>query len=166
MIGGIIYKLFCKDFDEFYIGSTTNFHKRKIHHKTSCNNEKDKEYNAKKYQYIRNNGGYDNWNYEILELGEYQDKNCMKNRERYFIETLKPSLNSDIPNRSRKEWCIDEYEKIQAINKKHYETYREKINEKRREKITCEICNCKINLSGLSMHKKTEKHIRNLNITN
>tara|TARA_R110000803_G_scaffold89315_1_gene156536 strand:- start:1700 stop:2353 length:654 start_codon:yes stop_codon:yes gene_type:complete len=210
MIDGIIYKLFCKDFDEFYIGSTTKFHHRKKSHKSCCNNEKNKDYNIKVYKYIRDNGGYDNWNYEIVELGEYQDKNCMKNRERYFIETLKPSLNSNIPNRSIKEWRIDEYEKVQAVQKKYRETHKEEkkeyyeknkeiISKKKKEyrannreiiskqrkeyrethkeeikkqkeewgrkKIECEICNCKITRAGLSKHKKSEKHIRNLNNT-
>ena len=148
MIGGIIYKLFCKDADEFYVGSTTKFHHRKIKHKTCCNNEKNKDYNIKVYKYIRDNGGYDKFDYEIVELGEYEDKNCMKDRERYFIETLKPSLNINTPNRTKKEY---------------YETHREEINEKMREKIECEICNCEINRDGLGKHKKTKKHIRNIN---
>tara|TARA_R110001632_G_scaffold28910_2_gene76940 strand:- start:1162 stop:1635 length:474 start_codon:yes stop_codon:yes gene_type:complete len=148
MIGGIIYKLFCKDADEFYVGSSTEFHKRQLNHKTRCNNKNDIKHNYKVYQYIRNNGGYDNWNYEIVELGEYENKNCMKARESHFIKTLKPSLNSNIPNRSHKEY---------------YEDNIEKINEKRKEKITCEICNCTISRDGLGRHKKSEKHIRNIN---
>ena len=49
----IIYKLVHKeDYDNVnvYVGSTTDFVKRKNQHKKSCNNEKDKGYNAKKYQ--------------------------------------------------------------------------------------------------------------------
>ena len=160
MIDGIVYKLFCKDFDEFYIGSTTNFHHRKIAHKSICNNEKDKAYNKKLYKYIRNNGQFDEWEFEILELGEYENDKYMKNRERYFIETLKPSLNSNIPNRTHKEWCIDEYEKVQASRKKYNETHREKIKEQMRVKITCENCNCEIILNGLKKHQKTKKCIQ------
>ena len=162
MIDGIIYKLFCKDADEFYVGSSTEFHQRKIKHKSCCNNVNRKNYNYPVYKYIRNNGGYDKFDYEILELGEYEDKNCMKNRERYFIETLKPSLNSYIPNRTKKEYCDDNKD----IIKQYYQNNIEEINERRKEKITCEICNCKIARNGLGKHKKTKKHIRNLNITN
>ena len=127
MIDGIIYKLFCKDADEFYIGSTTNFHQRKWQHKSSCNNVNTKDYNYPVYKYIRNNNGFNEWEFEILELGEYQDKNCMKNRERYFIETLKPSLNSNIPNRSLEEYLIEEYETLQANRKEYHETHKEEI---------------------------------------
>ena len=50
-----IYKLLHKeDYDNanIYIGSTTDFIRRKNAHKTVCCNEKSKEYNDKKYQYI------------------------------------------------------------------------------------------------------------------
>ena len=197
MIDGIIYKLFCKDVDGFYIGSTTDFHTRKTKHKSSCNNENDKAYNYPVYKYIRNNGCYDKFDYEILELGEYQDEYCMKNRERYFIETLKPSLNSDIPNRTQKEYQQDNREIIlkkarvyskkryqdnkgninqyhreyhknnkEIINKKQKERYeknKEIISEKKKVQVECEVCNCNITLCNLSRHKKTQKHINNLN---
>ena len=70
----IMYKLVPNDvnLDLIYIGSTTNFRARKAVHKNICNNENDKDYNKKKYQYIRNNGGFENQDFEILELGEYQ----------------------------------------------------------------------------------------------
>ena len=57
---GIVYKLCCKDVNitDIYIGSTTNFTRRKWGHKTACNNEKDKSYNFKVYQFIRNHGGF------------------------------------------------------------------------------------------------------------
>ena len=49
-----VYKLCCKDpkIKEEYIGSTTNFGRRKCQHKTMCNNEKDRRYNLYVYKYI------------------------------------------------------------------------------------------------------------------
>ena len=49
-----IYKICCKDknIEECYIGSSTNFVKRKNSHKTICNNINSKEYNQKKYIFI------------------------------------------------------------------------------------------------------------------
>jgi predicted GIY-YIG superfamily endonuclease len=43
----IIYVIKCKDdnITEEYIGSTTDFIKRKCCHKGACNNEKNKDYN-------------------------------------------------------------------------------------------------------------------------
>ena len=50
-----IYKLVHKedyDNENIYIGSTTNFRKRKNTHKSSCNCETNKEHNQEKYTYI------------------------------------------------------------------------------------------------------------------
>ena len=64
-----IYKLCCKNVDvkEIYIGSTTNFKRRKNAHKTSCNNEKGKKYNMNVYSFIRENGGWNNWSMILVE---------------------------------------------------------------------------------------------------
>jgi hypothetical protein len=41
---------------------------------------------------------------------------------------------------------------------------KQKIIEKRKEKITCEICNCLIARSYLYAHRKTKKHLSNLKL--
>ena len=71
----VIYKIFCKDtnISEIYIGSTTNFKIRKSKHKSVCNNENDKNYNLKVYEYIRANGGFEN--FEIVIIEEYPCNN-------------------------------------------------------------------------------------------
>ena len=82
----IIYKLVHnEDYDNanIYIGSTTDFVKRKNSHKTSCNNEKHKEYNNKKYQYIRENGGWEEWNMIEIEKHNCNDGNEARAREEY-----------------------------------------------------------------------------------
>lgn len=58
-----IYKLCCKDhmIEDIYIGSTTNVVKRRQQHKQRCTNPKCKDYNAHTCQFIRDNGGWDNW---------------------------------------------------------------------------------------------------------
>ena len=45
----MIYKLCCKDttIEEIYIGSTTNFNRRKAEHKQVCNNTNKYGYNIK-----------------------------------------------------------------------------------------------------------------------
>lgn len=163
MINGIIYKLFCKDYDDFYIGSTIDFHHRKRCHKTDCNNKNRKSYNYKLYKFIREHNGFDSWEFEILELGEYENKYLLHDRERYFIETLKPSLNSAIPNRTDKDWYEDnkEYKKEKA--KVYYQNNKNKISEYGKDKILCDICNCNVRRNGLARHKKSQKHINNLN---
>ena len=178
MIDGVIYKLFSKNplASGFYIGSTKDLHNRQLNHKSCCNREKGKQYNFSVYKYIRDNGGFDEFDFEILELGEYQDKYCMRDRERYFIETLKPTLNSEIPNRTSKEHYQDNKEKKKKQRKEHYQDNKEyskeyykkneeKISKRRREKIECKVCNCMIMRTNKSGHNRTQKHIRNLNNT-
>lgn len=74
----VIYKLSCKNknITEIYIGSTTNFIKRKNKHKSSCNNSNIKEYNNQKYIFIRENGGWLNW--EMIEIEKFP---CKTSRE-------------------------------------------------------------------------------------
>ena len=55
----VIYKICCRDksITDVYIGSTTNFIKRKTLHKYNCTNEKSKGYNRYVYGFIRENCG-------------------------------------------------------------------------------------------------------------
>lgn len=109
----IIYKIVHKeDYDNvnIYIGSTTNFKTRKNSHKSKTNKIGNAQYNFKKYQYIRDNGGWDM--FDMIEIEKYpcKDKNEAESRERYWIEFYKSTLNSSIPTRSIKEWHQDNKE--------------------------------------------------------
>ena len=92
-----IYCITCKDenITECYIGSTENLSVRKRGHKSSCNNEKNKLYNIKIYKFIRENGGYDNFKFDIIEEHHTAlDKKDLKVREQYYMTKLKPYLNT------------------------------------------------------------------------
>ncbi len=58
-----VYNIVSNDLNitECYGGHTTDFKSRRGNHKTRCNNENDKRYNNKLYQFIRNNGGWNNF---------------------------------------------------------------------------------------------------------
>jgi len=93
----IIYKLVNKeDYDNanIYIGSTTNFTKRKNYHKFSCLNEKSKEYHQKKYQSIRDNGGWNEWNMIEIEKYPCNDKKEAEAKEEYWRTHFNAVLNS------------------------------------------------------------------------
>ena len=101
----IIYKIVCKDINitDCYVGSSSNFRKRKNLHKSNCNNVNSKKHNLNIYKFIRLNGGWNNWN--IIEIEKYNcnDKNEAYKRERYWLETLKATLNMQIPSRTKQE---------------------------------------------------------------
>ena len=81
---GFIYKLACKNpsIKEIYVGSTKNLRVRKSQHKHHCNNNND----FMVYQFIRNNGGFNN--FDIIQLEQVE---------------FNTSLNQTIPNRSHTE---------------------------------------------------------------
>jgi hypothetical protein len=186
----IIYRIVCKDtsITDCYVGHTTNFTKRKCNHKSSCNNEKEKNYNLNVYQFIRNNGGWDNFNMIEIEKYPCNDANEALKRERYNLELYNATLNSLIPSRTRQEWKTDnkehfkeykkkwhydnkekrkekmkEYyennkEKLSNQNKKYYEDNKNLILEINKEKITCK-CGCLIVKGNLLRHQQTQKHL-------
>ena len=120
IINGVIYIIFCNDegIEEFYIGSTSNFEKRKTNHRFKCNDSIN--YNYKVYQKIRENGGFDNWSMVVLQHCSNFDE--LKLLEQEYFEALKPTLNTYFPIRlENRDWRIEYY----RLNK-------EKITMKRR----------------------------------
>lgn len=213
---GKIYKLCCKDANitDIYVGSTLNHYRRKNLHKHHCNNPKSIRYNFPVYKFMRDHGGFDNWDIIVLEEYAAENKNDLLWKEREWIENLKPSLNTLKPIVSRvetkerdkktkkkyyeknkekileqkkeyteknkeqirdqrKEYREKNKEKISERRKEHYEANKQKLSEKSKEyrennkekiseKIECEICKVSIRRDYMSKHKKSQKHINNL----
>ena len=131
-----IYKLVHKeDFDNenIYIGSTTNFIKRKNQHKSKCNYENNKDYNLKLYQYIRQNGGWDNWTMIQIQSYSCGSKKELETQERYWIEKLKSKLNNNIPTRTKVEYYYDNRDEKLEYHKKYYYDNRDENLVKRKQ---------------------------------
>ena len=131
----IIYKLCCKDVNikEIYVGSTTNFTKRKDTHKSSCNNVNGEKYNYYVYQFIRENGRFENWEMVLVEKYPCNDVLELKQRERYWIDELRAELNKIIPSRTYKEWYDDNKDKLRERKREYYRDNKNKIREKRKQ---------------------------------
>ena len=128
----VIYKIkHNKDYDDIniYVGSTTNFKGRKHRHKSNCNNENSKNYNNPIYQYIRDNGGWEQ--FVMIPIEEYScnSKKEKEIKERYYIDLLKPKLNKNLPTRTRKEWREDNKQKIKEYREDNKELILEKYKE-------------------------------------
>lgn len=170
-----IYKLCCKNTEitDAYVGHTTNPIKRKYQHKSHCNNLNSEKYDYKVYQFIRDNGGWNNWSMIVIEDYPCENRFEAESRERHWIENLNASLNSLIPTRSREEYMKlykDEYkeymkkyniensEKLRENKKQYNIKNSERIKKHKREKIQCE-CGCFISKSNISEHRKNNKHL-------
>ena len=167
----MIYKLCCKDttIDEIYIGSTISFRRRKAQHKICCNNINKRGHNRNVYQFIRDNGGWDNWDMILIAKVNCNDKMELRQKEREYMEEYKPSLNMydsyrtyDEKQEYHKEYS-KEYIKINKLKistrkKEHYKTNKEEIHAKSKVKVSCE-CGAIIQKGSISTHRKTKKHI-------
>ena len=113
------YKIVSNDLNitDCYVGHTTDFRRRKSQHKSACNNLNHKDYNSSVYQFIRSNGGWDNFNMILIEKMKVEDGLEARQRERYHVEALHAVLNCRMPSRTSKE---------------HQETYRDKLKEQAR----------------------------------
>jgi hypothetical protein len=141
-----IYKLCCNDLTvkDIYVGHTTNFTKRKANHKRSINTPTDSEHNTYKYNFIRNNGGWNNWSMiEIIKM-VCTGVNDACRVERQYIEQLNATLNKNRPiitptekAEREKEWNKEYYhenkEKLNGLHREYYQENKEKISESRKE---------------------------------
>jgi hypothetical protein len=134
---GIIYKLVSSDVEvkECYVGSTMNFRTRKCEHKSNCTNENSKKYNINVYQYIRANGGWDNFDMVQIEEMQFNNRRELHARERYWIETLKATLNKKVPNRTINEWRQDNSEHIKQQNKEYRKVNIEHLKQWRQDNV-------------------------------
>jgi|TARA_R110000851_G_scaffold104370_1_gene222093 hypothetical protein len=174
---GKIYKIVNSIDDKIYIGSTTvGLSKRKGDHKS-----KAKIYpNRKVYQHW-NSIGWENIRIVLIENVTCFSKEQLLLREDYYINLLKPSLNSlsaiDTCTHGRQQHqCRDcngknicEHNKIRNYCK---DCHGANICEHNKEKRKCKICNsgkyicdyCNMDFCGksvLSRHHKTIKHKKN-----
>ena len=135
-----VYCISCRDpqIPDFYIGYTTNLRNRINQHRFFCYYEKDKRYNLPIYTIIRNNGGFDNWEFNMIE------ENCGVEREKYWYEALNPTMNTNHCGHTALEY-----------KRKYYasEKGRETILRNCRKKIKCEFCGKIMNKSSISRHK-------------
>ena len=171
----VAYKIQCLDEDikEIYVGSSCNFTRRKCEHKSDCNTEHSKKYNYKVYQFIRDNGGWDNWRIVPIEKIKCIDKIEMLIEETKIIEREKATLNAKKAHSTKEEKkeYYDEYRK--TYNPKYYEENKEQIleqskiyrdenkektKESRKEKVLCE-CGKEIVKNRKARHIKSQYHI-------
>ena len=147
------YKIVCKnpEIKDTYVGHTLNFKNRKSGHKRTCYNDKDQvHYNFYLYEFIRENGGFDNFDMVLINTERCENALEARRREREYIEQLNATLNQiKRPNRTpeeKKQYHKDDYEKKKHIILEHNKT-----------KITCD-CNSVVRKVDYNRHTRSKKH--------
>jgi hypothetical protein len=170
----VIYKIVCNDptITDIYVGSTCNFTNRKYRHKSRCTNTNADSREIKLYKIIRDNGGWCNWSMLEIEKFSCLDGNEARTRERYWHDQLSAVMNSNIPNRTHREYVKDYYErnkdKINQCSKEYREKNKDRIKgyvdknkdkiKENREKTYICICGSIITIPHKNRHEQTNKH--------
>lgn len=182
-IKGCVYKLCIADgsVSDCYIGSTRNLKMRRFCHKQQSTDKK--HLHRKVYSFINSHGGINDWDFVVLEECNVNTEMEIRLRERYWIETLKPSLNVNscgIVNTNNYLISKDMFEHNCSIREiryakeimfyEHIESIKNMIKKFKKSlpvnKLkTCLICNIS-NITNMSQHKKTKKHIKHTDLMN
>ena len=114
----VMYKIVCNDPDitDIYVGSTTDFSRRKTEHKRCCINSADKKHNIQVYTFIRKHGDWINWSAVPIETYNGSSKIEVLIRERFWIESLNATLNKNIPSRFSHEFEGDRNKYLKSYN--------------------------------------------------
>ena len=172
---GLIYTI--RTGDSVYVGSTTNFTRRKYEHKSNIYNENGKKYNEKIYQKVREN----NYEWDMKPYKEYPCGNktqleieeekvrcelnntintncCRTGLSVSDYQTLYRIINQEKNAEYQKQYYTDNKDKIKKNVKNYQDDNRNKISEKNKQKVKCE-CGCISTRCNLSRHKKSKKHL-------
>ena len=150
----IFYSIKSIDNDEIvYVGSTVNYKKRMSRHKSDYKSENSKNYGKPLYIYIRDNGGFNNYEFEIIDEVECECKKDALMIENKYIEQYKPKCNIVKPGAFLEAGSEKEYmkqyreankQKISEYNKQYMKEY---YARKKAEKIQNITINNSSNIS-------------------
>tara|TARA_R110000822_G_scaffold46394_1_gene123420 strand:+ start:3934 stop:4425 length:492 start_codon:yes stop_codon:yes gene_type:complete len=157
-----LYKIKCLTSDDFYIGSTCNFKRRTYEHRTrfKCN---VRNQNDKLYDFMRINGGLDNFTFEILFTFDNINKKDLKIKENKLITDLKPSLNAIKSFNTKEEYNQHSRNSSNNYRKAHPEKVKKYQEEYRNKKVICD-CGKTYTLSHKIRHLKSTYHSKHSKI--
>ena len=146
---GKIYKIINRINTDIYIGSTV---KKYLSQRMGTHQSCIYTSNSKLYLSMRSLG-FEHFKIVLIENFPCQSKDELRAREQYYIDELKPALNTNKAHLGTigcKAGC----------SKEQKAEYMQKYNAKNMGKFCCEKCNYKtFTRQNLTKHKKTRKHI-------
>ena len=166
-----IYKIVVNDYSKCYIGSTCEtlsqrFARHRYNHR-----------NAKKWNTLTSANrlfdefGYDNCKIELIENFPCNSRDELLRREGYHIKNSE-CINRCVAGRTISEWKQDNKEDydnkrknyseqnrdyIQQRSSEHYHQYKDTINQRRKETVTCD-CGSTFRKVDKCRHETSKKH--------
>ena len=180
----VIYMIYKPDSDlNTYVGHTTNFKERVNKHRVRYNGKDFPRCNLQLYDYMRENGQFDEWTIKIITEYPCNSKREAEKKEQYFIDLFKSVLNSRraytssedaiIRNKKNKKvYQQNHKEELKSYLHNYYQNnkeecslkgkiYRydnkEKISTRRKKCVHCENCGEFVNNDHIARHKRTKK---------
>ena len=163
------YKFVCNDpeIQSSYVGHTVAFDKRKIHHKSACNNPNLKNNHLQIYQIIREYGGWDNWRMLEIESRLVKDKREAERIEQEYIDKLKTDMNTrksfineETLKERMKQYRIENADKIKEYRFKNADKIKEQMKQYRIENAD------KIKQNEIENADKNKKRMKQYRIEN
>ena len=159
-----IYKIWCnlEGINEIYIGSSARFIERCKLHESDCNNINSPRYGYKLYQYIRNNGGFENFKIHVIEEFPCENRTSLNIREEYWKKELQPTLNTNKAHitDAEKKAQLNQY---RTDNKEYFDHYRinnkeyfKQKNDNRPKLVQCPNCDRKCQYSNKKQHMRSK----------
>jgi hypothetical protein len=158
---GKIYKLYIGSCDECYIGSTFE---KYISNRLSGHRRAYKRYKNGKISWVTSFKLFEkDSDVQIIELERFENitKSQLEKHELEHIKLNPNCVNKYHPTRSKKDYYIDNKDKI----REHYIDNKDKIKEyyinnkdKINQKFVCEICGGRYTRQNKALHERSKKH--------
>ena len=182
----VIYKIqHSEKEDLLYVGSTTDFTKRKYAHKQVCNNPEHRNHNLKLYQTICANGGWDSFKMLVVKNFPCYDKRQAEAEEDRIMRELKANLNmksavldkikmrqnkleyrannKDAIKNKEREYRENHREQYADHCKRYYKEHKQEIDDRKKELVQCQCGNfMRRNEQGKTRHQQSQKHLNGL----
>lgn len=156
-----LYKIvYLLDDSQCYVGATKDLTVRMASHK-----EESKTKTNKLYTFVNANGGWDNFDFELLEEVIDISKEQRYELEREWFDKISPTLNTQKPNQMfgvgvveyKKQWCVENQDRIKIERADYYQTNKPQIQQYREQSWQCSDCEAVLTIQHKARHLKVCK---------
>ena len=150
---GWVYEIYDIGADNvIYVGSTTNLQARIVVHRDATNNVRSKQYDKPLYRHMRENGGFNRFQFRTMWRGDVQSRAELCIREQELIDVY--GMDALFNRVAAVKDPVVARELGKRRSSARYYANRATIN----RYITCEGCGFVVTYNNKSGHLRSEKH--------